>query len=102
LSTAIDNIFINSARLITSCTCPIVIRLSDHDAQFLKVINITTEVNLIPMKQRTTKVNNEAIAQFRRMLENELWKPAFRIRIHIIRGSCSIQNRSIGRRKKTG
>jgi exonuclease III len=34
-STAIDNIFIDSTRLSSSCTSPIVNGLSGHDAQFL-------------------------------------------------------------------
>jgi hypothetical protein len=35
LSTAIDNIFLDSARLSSSCTSPIVSGLSDPDAQIL-------------------------------------------------------------------
>jgi hypothetical protein len=55
-STAIDNIFIG---------------LSDHDVQFLTVSNIATEVNLTPLKWRTRKINNETIAQFQSLLEDE-------------------------------
>jgi hypothetical protein len=50
-STAIDNIFIDSAKLSSSCTSPIVNSLSDHDAQFLIVNNIISEVNSTPLKQ---------------------------------------------------
>jgi hypothetical protein len=58
-STAIDNIFIDSARLSYSCTSPIVNGFSDHNAQFLTVNNIATNINSIPLKQRTRKINNE-------------------------------------------
>jgi hypothetical protein len=51
-STAIDDIFIDSARLSSSCTSPIVSSPSDHNAHFLTVNNITTKVNLIPLKQK--------------------------------------------------
>jgi hypothetical protein len=54
-SIAMDNIFIDSTRLNSSCTSPTVNGLSDHDAQLHTVNNITTKVNLIPLKQRTGK-----------------------------------------------
>jgi hypothetical protein len=75
LCTVIDNIFIDSARLSSSCTYRIVNSLSDHDAQFLTVNNITTKVNLILLRQRMRKINNETIAQFRHLLEYEMWEP---------------------------
>jgi hypothetical protein len=46
--------------------------ISDHDAQFL------TEVNLIPFKEGTRKINNQTIVQFQHLLENKLWEPVFR------------------------
>jgi hypothetical protein len=79
LRTAIGNIFIDSTRLSSSCTFPIVNGLSDNDAQFLTVSNITTKVNVIPLKQRTRKINDdETIAQFQHLLENKMWEPVFK------------------------
>jgi hypothetical protein len=63
-STAIDNIFIDSTRLSSSCTSPLVNSLSGHDTQFLTVNNILTVGYLISLKQKTRKINNEIIAQF--------------------------------------
>jgi hypothetical protein len=37
-STTIDNISVDITRLSSSSTCPIINGLSDHDAQFLKLI----------------------------------------------------------------
>jgi hypothetical protein len=42
-STPIDNMFIDSTWLSSSCTSPIVKALSDHDAQLLTENNITTK-----------------------------------------------------------
>jgi hypothetical protein len=61
-STAIDNIFIDNTKLSSSYITPLVNSLSDHDAKFLTVNNFTTKVNLIALKQRTRKINNETIA----------------------------------------
>jgi hypothetical protein len=36
------------------------------------------KVNLIALKQRTRKINNEIIAQFQYLLENETWEPVFK------------------------
>jgi exonuclease III len=69
-STAIDNIFIDNARLSSSYTSPIVNGLSDHDAQFLTMTNIDTEVNRAPLKWKLRKINYETIAQFHHLLEN--------------------------------
>jgi hypothetical protein len=63
-STAIDNIFVDSIRLNSSSTSPIIHGLSDHDAQLLTINNIVAAVNLIPLKQRTRKINNDTIMQF--------------------------------------
>jgi hypothetical protein len=76
--TVIDNIFIDSARLSSSCTSPIVNGLSDHNAQLLTVNNITTKVNVMPLKQRTRKLINETIAQFQHQLKNEMWEHVFK------------------------
>jgi hypothetical protein len=57
-STAIDNIFINSARLNSSYTALIFNGLSDHDAQFLTLSDINTGINLPPLKWRLRKVKN--------------------------------------------
>jgi hypothetical protein len=71
LSIAIDNIFIDSTRLTSSCTSPVVNSLSDHDSELLTINNITTKVNVIPLKQRTRKISNETIVQFQHLLEKE-------------------------------
>jgi hypothetical protein len=70
-STAMENIFVDSTRLSSSCTSPIVNGLSVHDAQFLAVNTSTTKVNLIPLKQRTRNINSETISQFQHILEKE-------------------------------
>jgi hypothetical protein len=56
-STAIDNIFIDSARLSSSCTSPKIHSLSDHDVQFLTVNNITSEVDLTPIQKNIFNFN---------------------------------------------
>jgi hypothetical protein len=65
-------IFMDSARLSSSYTSPIVNGLSDHDAQFHTISNIAEEVYLTPSKWRTRIINDETTAQFR-LLENETW-----------------------------
>jgi hypothetical protein len=67
-STAIDNIFIDSARLRSSCTSPIVNSLSDHDVQFITVNNVILKVNSTPLKQKTRKINNENIVHFQQIV----------------------------------
>jgi hypothetical protein len=69
--TAIDNIFVDSIRFSSSSTSPIINGLSDHDAQYLMINNIAAATNLIPLKQRTRKVNNETIMQFQLLLKSE-------------------------------
>jgi hypothetical protein len=114
-STAIDNIFIDSARLSSSSTSPIVSGLSDHNAQFLTISNIAEEVNLAPSKWRTRIINGETTAQFQCLLENETWEPVFENRdsnykfnsflfmfLKIFEASFPIQNRSVGKSKTTG
>jgi hypothetical protein len=49
--------------------------------QFHTVNNITTKVNLIPLEQRTRKINNETIAQFQYLLENEMWEAVFKNKV---------------------
>jgi hypothetical protein len=67
---ATDIIITYSTRSSSSCTSPTINGISDHDAQFLTVNNITTKVNLMPLKYRTTKINNETTAQFQHLLKN--------------------------------
>jgi hypothetical protein len=47
--------------------------LSDHDAQYLMINNIAAAGNLIPLKQRTRKVN-ETIMHFQLLLKSETWE----------------------------
>jgi hypothetical protein len=108
--TAADNIFIDSARLSSSYTSPIVNDLSDHDAQFLTISNIAEEVNLAPLKWRTRIINGETTAQFQRLLENKMWEPVFENRdtnykfnsflyifLKIFEASFPVQNKSVGK-----
>jgi hypothetical protein len=107
-STAIDNISIDSARLSSSYTSPIVNGLSDHDTQFLTISNIAEEVNLAPSKWRTRIINDETTAQFQHVLENETWAPVFENRdtnckfnsflftfLMVFEASFPIQNKSV-------
>jgi hypothetical protein len=64
--------------LSSSCTPPTVNSLSDPDTQFLTVNNITIKVNLMPLKQRTRKINNVTIVQFQHLLQNERWELVFK------------------------
>jgi hypothetical protein len=73
--TANDNIFVDSIRFSSSSTSPIINGLSDHEAQYL---NIATAGNLIPLKQRTRKVNNETIMQFQLLLKSETWESVYK------------------------
>jgi hypothetical protein len=93
-----------SALLLT----PVVKSLSDHNAQFFTDNNFTTKVNLMPLKQRTRKINNETIAQFQRVLQNKMWEPVFKIKdkysnsfsyafLNISEVSLPIQNKTVGR-----
>jgi hypothetical protein len=68
--TAIDNIFIDSARLNYSYTAPIINGLSDHDTQFLTISYINTEINLAPFNWRLRQINNETL----KIIENILCK----------------------------
>jgi hypothetical protein len=77
-SITIDNTFVDSTSLSSSCASPRVNGLSDHDAQFLTVNNITEKVNLIHWKHGTRKLNNKTIADFQHRLENEIWEPVFK------------------------
>jgi hypothetical protein len=64
------------------------------------------------LKWRTRKINNETIAQFQRLLENETWEPVFENRdtnykfnsflytfLKIFEASFPIQNKSVGKTK---
>jgi hypothetical protein len=77
-STAIDNIFVDSIRFSSS---PIINGLSDHDAQYPMINNIAAAGYLIPLKQRTRKVNNETIMQFQFLLKSETWESVFKTMI---------------------
>jgi hypothetical protein len=51
--------------------------LSDHDAQFLTVNNYyKSKFNTLETKNQ--EINNETIAQFQHLLENETWEPVFK------------------------
>jgi hypothetical protein len=67
LSTAIDNIFIDNARLSSSYSSPMVSGLADHDAKFLTINNIAIEVDSASSKWRTRIINDEITAQFKHL-----------------------------------
>jgi hypothetical protein len=109
-STSIDNIFIDSGRLSSSCVSPMVSSLSDHDAQFLTANNIILEENLTPLKQKTREINNETIAHFQHPLGNVTWEHVFKnkdtnyrcnsflcIFLSIFEASFPMQNKNVGR-----
>jgi hypothetical protein len=77
-STAVDNIFVYSIRLSSSSTCPIINGLSNHDAQLFTVNNTASAVTLVPLKQRTRKINNDTIMQFQLLLKNETWESVYK------------------------
>jgi hypothetical protein len=79
---------------------------------FLQQSNITTEVNLTPLKQRTRKINNETIAYFLHLLESETWEPVFENKdtnyksysflytfLKSFKASFPVQNKSVGKIK---
>jgi hypothetical protein len=67
----IGNVFVDITRL-SSSTCPS--GLSDYDVQFLTVNNIAPATNIVPLKQRTRKINSKRIMQFQIQLANESWE----------------------------
>jgi hypothetical protein len=69
-STAIDNIFVDSARLNSSYTSPIISGLSDH--------HINKGINLALLTWILRKINNETIAQLQCLLANEIWDTVFK------------------------
>jgi hypothetical protein len=114
-STAIDNLFIDSTRLNSSYTAPIIKGLSDHDAQFLTISDINTEINLAPFKWRLRKIDNETIAQFQCLLVNETSDPIFKnwdtnykfnsfldTFLKIFEASFPVQNESLEKQEMTG
>jgi hypothetical protein len=70
-SAAINNIFVDSIRRSSASTFPIIDGLSDHDSQALMVNNVAAANNLIPLEQKTRKVNNQTIVQFQFLLKSE-------------------------------
>jgi hypothetical protein len=75
--TAIVNVFVDSIRF-SSSTSPITTGLSDNDAQYLMINNIAAAGNVIPLKQRTRKVNNETTMQFQLLLKSEPWESVYK------------------------
>jgi len=73
-NTAIDNIFIDLSRNFT--INPLINGLSDHDAQLLKLQNVTA-----PIKQFTScydrNINNFTTYEFRSKLSTEIWEDIF-------------------------
>jgi hypothetical protein len=61
-------------RFSSSSASPIINGLSEHDAQHLMINNIAAAGNVILLKQRTRKVNNETIKQFQLLLKSETWE----------------------------
>jgi hypothetical protein len=93
----------------SSYTAPLINGLSDHDAQFLTISDINTDINLAPLNYRLRKINNETIVQFQRLLANETWEQVFKnwdtiykfnsfldTCLKIFEASFLIQNKSLG------
>jgi len=73
-STAIDNIFIHSSRSFT--INPLIIGLSDHDAQLLKLKSV-----IAPMQEFTScyvrNLNSFTVDEFQSKLFTEIWEDIF-------------------------
>ena len=63
-STATDNTSVDKSRINLSSKSPIINGLSDHDAQILTIKNIYVTLNKLPLKQRTSLIDNETITNF--------------------------------------
>jgi hypothetical protein len=63
------NIVVDSTRFSASSISPIINGLSDYDAQYCKANSIAAADNLIPLKKRTRKINNETTTQFQLLLD---------------------------------
>jgi hypothetical protein len=63
--------FVNSTKCSSSSASSIVNGLLGHLYQYLMINNIAAADNLFPLKQRTTKINNETIMQFQLLIKNE-------------------------------
>jgi hypothetical protein len=61
---------VDSVRFSPSYTSPIINGLSDHDVQ---VNNTTAAGNLVMLKHKVRKVNNEKIMQFQHLVKSETW-----------------------------
>jgi hypothetical protein len=75
---ATDNIFVDSITFSSTSTSPIINGLTDHDAQYLMINNIAATTNLIPLKQRKRKVNNDTIMEFQLLLKSETWESVYK------------------------
>jgi phosphoribosylaminoimidazole-succinocarboxamide synthase len=74
LSTAIDNMFVDSTRFSSPSISSIKNGLSDHDVQYLMINNVATPHNLSSLKRRRGKINKVTNMQFQLLLNNETWK----------------------------
>lgn len=63
--------FVDSTRLGSTSTSPVINDPSDHDTLYIMINNIAATTNLIPLKQGET-VNNKTIMQFQLFLKNEI------------------------------
>jgi hypothetical protein len=52
--------------------------LLDHDGQFITINYAASVANLIPLRQRTRKINSETVMHFQHLLKNEAWEPIYR------------------------
>jgi hypothetical protein len=108
-NTAIDNMFVDSARLNSSYTARIINGLWDHDAQFPTISGINTDINLTPFKWRLRKINNETLAELQRLLANETWELIFKnwdtkyklnlfldMFLKVFEATFPVQNKSLG------
>jgi hypothetical protein len=81
--------------------------LSDHDGQFITINNIAAAGNIIPLRQRTRKINNETVMQFQLLLKNETWESIYNSKfnsflysfLNIYDGTFPTKYKNIGKSK---
>jgi exonuclease III len=77
LGTEIDNIFVDNYRVNSFKISSIVNGLSDHDAQYLILENVSIESNITPVKYRTRLINKDTIKTFPHLLKYETWESVY-------------------------
>jgi hypothetical protein len=68
---------VDSTRVSSCSTSPVINGISDHDAHYLMTNNIHAADYLTSLKQRTRKIINETIMQFQ-LLNIEMWESVYK------------------------